>query len=135
MNVRKVIHELYRQENRPVTPEEFWAAGGCLAFPGKVEKAITGTDSTEWARSQFTTETEAKRRMVEHGCKGLADIAGRLKQEIPVAQARAGDWAVVRNPDETEGLGVVIGAQIVVPTPQGHGIVPLLSASSAYRVA
>jgi hypothetical protein len=135
VNVRKIIHDLYQQANRPVTPEEFWAAGGCLAFPGKVAKAITGTDPTEWARSQFTTETEAKRRMVEHDCKSLADIAVRLYPEIPVAQARAGDWAVVQNPDGAEGLGVVMGSQIVVRTPGGLGTLALLSASSAYRVA
>lgn len=134
MNIRKMIHELVRQE-KPLSPDEFWAAGGCLTFPGKVAKAITGIDPTEAGRAEFSTEAGARRVMVKNNCTSMADVALLAYPEIPVAQARAGDWAVVRNADGSEGLGVVMGSQIAVQTVKGMGIVPRLRASSAYRVA
>lgn len=132
MNVRRIIHEIYREEkSKPLS----WAEGGCLSFPGKVAKAITGKDPTEKIRKKFSTEGEAKRLMVKHGCKTLGDVAAKAYPEIPKAMARAGDWAVVANEDGTEGMGVVVGAQIVVSTLGPMDQVPLSRATSAYRVS
>lgn len=131
MNVRRIIHEIYRLEkNKPLS----WADGGCLSFPGKVAAAITGTDPTEKIRKKFSTEAEAKRLLVKHKCKSLGDMAAQAYPEIPKAMARAGDWAVVENVDGSEGLGVVVDAKIVVSTLGPMDLVPLSSATSAYRV-
>lgn len=131
MNVRRIIHEIYRQEkNKPLD----WAQGGCLSFPGKVAKAITGEDPTHGIRKKFSSEAEAKKLLVKHRCRSLGDMAAKAYPEIPVAMARAGDWAVVRNEDGTEGLGVVVGSQIAVSALAGIGRVSLASAASAYRV-
>lgn len=143
MNIRRIIHEIYQQEkSKPLS----WEDGGCLRFPALVAKAITGSDPTEKIRGQFKTESEAKRLLVANGCKSLGDMAAKAYAEITVTDesgqklpapsfARAGDWAVVRNEDGSEGLGVVMGAQIAVYAPSGAiGTLPLTSATSAYRV-
>lgn len=134
MNVGKIIHDLFAQEKPTGSPEEFWAAGGCLAFPGKVAMAITGRDPTEAVRGQFRSEAEATRLMAENGCASLHDVALRAFAEIPVALARPGDWAIVANEGGGEGLGVVVGSQIAVRTPISKGLVLRSRATSAYRV-
>lgn len=134
MNVRKVIHELYREE-KALPLDGFWQRGACGAFPGKVAKALTGTDPTEEVRALFSTETEAGRLMVSRGWASVADFAATVYPEVSVAQARPGDWAAVANPDGSKGLGVVIGSQIAVATARGLGTVELLRATNVYRVA
>lgn len=131
MNVLAILHGLYLEHrDKPLS----WENGGCLLWAGKCSLAITGTDPTEEIRSQFSTETEAKRLLVANGCANIGDMARRAYPEIPVSMARAGDWVVIGNEDGSEGLGVVTGSQIAVSTMHGIGLVKLTRAKSAYRV-
>jgi len=131
MNVRAIIHQVYERQTKPASVEDFWAKGGCLAWPGQCSKAITGTDPTESFRAQFSTEAGALAFLVD---QSLADYVAKVYPEVPVSFARSGDWALVANEDGSEGLGVVMGSQIAVSTPLGIGTVSLLRAASAYRV-
>lgn len=133
MNIRAIIHDLYQQEKPPRSEAEFWANGACLAFPGKVLLATTGRDPLADTRAQFKTMDEALRLMAAKGVKTVADYFQDIYPQIPVAQAKAGDLCAAANPDGTDGLGIVMGAQIVVSTPRGLGVLPLLRATRVWR--
>lgn len=131
MNARQVIHKIFREESaKPLD----WENGGCLSFPGKVAKALTGKDPTEPFRSKFSTEQDAKRFLIGKGRKSLSDLVAETYAMIPVAMARPGDWVVVVNEDGTDTLGVVTGSRVAATTAKGIGTVPLSRAKSAYRV-
>ena len=133
MNARQIIHRIFREDKKKPLD---WKEGGCLAFPGKVALALTGKDPTEKYRKKFSTEQEAKKYLAKQGGgrKSFADLLAKECREIPVATARAGDWALLTNPDGSETLGVVTGSRIAATTKSGIGTVPLSRAKRAYRV-
>lgn len=131
MNSRAILHEVYRRERaKPFS----WDTLGCIRWPAECAIALTGVDPASTIRGKVATEDDAKRLMAENGCSSLADVAGTQFEEIPISQARDGDWAVVANADGSEGLGVVVGGVIFVSTPDGIGRIKLFSATHAFRV-
>jgi hypothetical protein len=111
-----------------------WSKSDCLAMAGAMAARILGEDPTEPIRKRYHDETSSKRVMVEEGWRSMGDVAGSLFARIPVAWARVGDWAHVRNEDGTDGLGVVAGDVVFVKMKSGCGFVPLLRAEGAFRV-
>lgn len=132
MDRRKAVRDAF--EKHRLIPFSWNGNGHCLSFPADVALAITGKDPIAQVRGRFSSEREALELMLAHGCKSLSDIARKLFPEIPIVKARAGDWALVKNADGTEGMGVIIGHQIAVRAQAGMGIVPLTWAVAAYRV-
>jgi len=132
MNRRLVIHKVYQEEQgKPLD----WEDGGCLRFPGLVAKALTGRDPTEKYRGKFKSEASAKKFLSKNGRKAMASLIEEEYEPIPVAQARAGDWAIIKNEDGTDTLGVVIGSMVAAMTKEGiSATVPLDKAKIAYRV-
>lgn len=101
----------------------------CAIFAGGAAGAQTGVDYiTEWVG----TYTDMTTGLAALNAKGYADHVDLVRQtftEVPVSMAQEGDIAVVG-----DALGVVQGAAIYVLRPEGIGLVPLLSASTAFRV-
>ena len=130
-NVRRLIYEEYqRQKEIPFV----WGESDCGLFVADIAKLLTGRDPAEGIRGTYDTESGIKRIMVENGWETLGDGAAAMYPEIPVAQAKNGDWAFVVNEDGTETLGVVCGAQLLARTKEGLGIHVLTKASRAFRV-
>jgi hypothetical protein len=130
-NVKRLIFEEYqRQRSIPFA----WGTGDCLGFAADVAKMLTGDDPAADLRGAYDSETSAKRIMVARGWQTLGDVAASMFPEIPVADARSGDWVFIVNDDMSETLGVVCGAQVLARTKEGLGIHILTKASRAFRV-
>lgn len=132
MNPRRLVLEAWRaQRGVPFA----WGAADCLCFAALCAEAIIGRDPIAQLRGRYDGEMSAKRLMVENGWTNMGDVAASIFAEIPVAQARAGDWAHVVNPDGTDGIGVVVDDLIAAKTKDGAGQVRLADAKRAFRVA
>ena len=110
-----------------------WAAHNCATFAAGAVAAMTGE---RLARSyRFKTERGALGAMKREGFDNLADMAAARLPEIHVSQASLGDLAAVPT-DTAFGfvLGIVNGETILALRPDGMGVMPLLSATRAFRV-
>lgn len=130
MNIRKAILEVYREERvRPFA----WATADCLQWCGRVAERLTGNDPTVAMRTRYDSEITAKREMIKDGFADMGDVAASILPEIPLAMARAGDWAQCIDEGGRDGLGIVCGALIAVKTETGLGYMPLHLAKRAFR--
>lgn len=111
-----------------------WGSADCLYFASACAAAITGEDPARDLKHRYTSEIGAQRVMVNEGWRDMGDVAASLLPEVPVAQARSGDWAHVVDETGMDGLGVVCGHQIAVRTQSGMGLFPLTRAKKAFRV-
>jgi hypothetical protein len=131
MNPAVAIHRLWREEReKPFA----WGASDCLTWAADCALAVTGRDPAKDFRRRYTTRTGATRVRLKHGCRDMADVAAFFYRQIPAAQARSGDWAVVTNDDGTKTIGVVVASQIVARGLDGLEIGPIWAADSFYRV-
>ena len=106
-----------------------YGAWDCAIFAGGAAGAQTGVDYVgPWVGTytDLTTGTEALNRQ---GYFNHIDLVRQTFDEVPVALAQEGDIAVIG-----DALGVVQGTHIYVLREEGIGLVPLLSASTAFRV-
>jgi hypothetical protein len=111
-----------------------WGTADCLAFAAACAAPLIARDPVAHLRGRYDSEISSRRMLIEEGWRSGADLAASLFPEIPVAQAHAGDWAYVVNPDGTDSLGVVAGEMIIAKGQSGVGLVPLMNASRAFRV-
>jgi len=130
-NVRRLIFEEWQRQK--AIPFE-WGVSDCGSFVADVAKLLTGRDPAEGVRGAYDSKVGFKRLMVERGFESLGDAAAATYPEIPVAQAKNGDWVFVVNEDGTETLGVVCGAQILARAEEGLSVDVLTRASRAFRV-
>lgn len=111
---------------------EFGVDWDCALFVAGAVEAMTGEDFAADLRGYGSIE----RGLVELRRRGFDDhvaYVASLFEEVPVAFAQPGDIAVV--PVETgEALGLVQGEAIYVSGIDGRYLVPLLSATRAFRV-
>lgn len=106
----------------------------CALFAAGAVEAVTGHDPAQGHRGRYNTIQGGLRRLRKSGTTDHVAMAARLFAEIPVSYAQPGDLAVLAS-DDGPALGVVQGEKIYVMTRAGLGLVPLLSASRAFRVA
>lgn len=101
----------------------------CAIFVGGAAGVQTDRDYVgEWVGTydDLLSGIEALKR------KGYFDHVDLVRQtfdEVPVAMAQEGDIAVVG-----DALGIVQGSAIYILRSEGIGLVPLLTASTAFRV-
>ena len=132
MNVRALLlAEYQRQRSIPFD----WKEANCLDFAGDCARLITGRDPVAHLRGRCTSEVGMRRIGVNEGWKDLGDAARSIFPSIPMAEAQNGDWALIKNGDAPETIGVVIGAQVMARSEAGIGIVPLTKAAEAFRVS
>jgi hypothetical protein len=106
----------------------------CIGWAGNVARALLGFDAIADIRGVYASEAGARRAMVERGWHSLAEVAGAYFAEVPVAQARTGDWAIILNDGGVETIGVFCGATIAAKTASGMAQVPRGRAIRAFRV-
>lgn len=112
-----------------------WGRHDCLMWCADCAAAITGRDPAARLRGRYKTAAGARRVMKTEGWRDMADVAASMFAEIPLGQARSGDWAHIANEDGTDTLGVVMGSMIVARTEtRGLGQVPLTRAAKVFRV-
>jgi len=132
MNVLALLHEVLRRERQH---ESAWGTHDCLCWCAACALEMLHRDPIAHLRGRYDSEVSAKRLMLENGWHTLGDVAASLFPEIPVAQARSGDWAFLAHADGTESLGVVARSEIWGRGPKTLGIIaPLTAAQRAFRV-
>lgn len=132
MNVKRLVLDQYRSARG--SGFAWNAIDDCLGWAAAVAMELTGRDPIAHIRGRYDSAVGARRVMVEEGWSGLADVARSCFREIPLAEARFGDWAVIANIDGTETIGVVAGAMIAAKTEAGMGQTPRSRATAAFRV-
>ena len=132
MNASKIIlAEFRKQRALPFA----WGTADCLSWCADCALALTGADPMKKLRGRYKTAHGAAKVMKTEGWADMGEVAASMYAEIPVAQARSGDWAQIFNDDGTDPLGVVVGHVICARTEaQGLGQVPLTRAKRAFRV-
>lgn len=128
---RIVLARLYREWS--AVPFD-WGAANCLHWGSACALALTGRDPVADLHVRYTGLAGIRRGMKAEGWADMGEVAAARLPEIPIAQARSGDWAHVVDDQGHEGLGVVLGPMLMVRTESGMGQMPLLSAKRAFRV-
>lgn len=105
----------------------------CALFAAGAVKAMTGHDPAADYRGRYGSFKEGLRALRASGDSDHLALADRLFEAIPVATARPGDLAAVPMP--RPALGVVQGELIYLVGDEGLRLVPLTSATRAWRVA
>jgi hypothetical protein len=110
-----------------------WGTNNCALFVASAVAAMTGEEIAKSYR--FKTERGALAVLKREGFDNLADMAASKLEEIHISQAHIGDVAAIPA-DSPFGfvLGIVNGETILALRPDGMGVVPLLSATRAFRV-
>ena len=105
----------------------------CALFTFGAVKAMTGIDPGECYRGKYTTLRDGVALLRNDGFRDHVDLTALYFDEIPVAFAQAGDIAVVAG-DDGPALGLLQGEYIYALAPAGMKLIPLLSATRAFRV-
>ena len=104
----------------------------CALFAAGAVKAMTGKDLA-WGFRSYRTLKGGLKKLKAAGYDDHIALAADKLPEIPPSFAQVGDVAVVET-DEGPALGVVQGETIYVMRLDGLGLVPLTTATRAFRV-
>ena len=104
----------------------------CGSFAGGAVEAMTGENPHAHLAGKYKTMAGALRALRRGGFADHVEYAASVLTEIEPLYAQFGDIAAVPG-DDGPALGVVVGANIEVRTPQGRGLVPLTDAVRAFR--
>lgn len=112
-----------------------WGTHDCCTFAADVALAITGADPFAQHRGRYATEAGADGVV---GPAGLTQFVEGLMRdfgcdEIPVATAQRGDWALVIV-GNMPLVGVVLGGQVAAPGARGLAFLPFRRAERAWGV-
>lgn len=132
MNVTAIILAAWRAAER--RPFAWDGINDCLGWASGVAQTITGRDPISHLRGRYASARDAKRVMVAEGWSDMADVARSIFAEIPVAQARSGDWAWLANDDGSDTIGVFCRERIAARGETGMRQVPRARALKAFRV-
>jgi hypothetical protein len=111
-----------------------WGRHDCGLFAADAVLACTGTDPAAELRGTYATEAEAEAMLAPlGGLYGLmrAIEARRGTAMIPPALAQRGDTVMIPVGNEL-AVGVVLGAEVAVPGPDGLVFLPLADARRAW---
>lgn len=114
-----------------------WGSADCATFAADCALALTGVDPLAGVRGRYKTALGARRILDREGWHDVAGLAAAKFEEIPVALAAVGDWAIVTTTEDGNepSLGVVFGTNVACRFEHEVGLVPLTRASRAFRVA
>lgn len=132
MNVAKIILAEYRRA--AAQPFAWDAVNDCLGWAAGVALALTGNDAIAHLRGRYRSAAGARRVMAKEGWETMADVARAFHADIPVAQARSGDWAWLKNDDGSDTIGVFCGPLIAAKGETGMRQAPRGAALKAFRV-
>ena len=112
-----------------------WGTNDCCTFAADVALAITGADPFAAHRGRYATEAGADDVV---GPAGLTRFVEGLMRdfgadEIPVATAQRGDWALVVV-GNMPLVGVVLGGQVAAPGTRRLAFLPFRRAERAWGI-
>ena len=125
-----LIQYLEKAARKPFAPGEH----DCALFAAGAVEAMTGVDYARPFKGRYTTLKGGMRVLREAGFADHIALTAAWLPEISPAFAAPGDLAVVATP-EGPALGVVQGENLYVLTVDRLGLLPMLGASRAFRVA
>ena len=107
-----------------------WGSHDCCLFAADAVLACTGQDPAADLRGAYATEAEAEAMLADAG--GLLALLGRIHDQrgagaIPPALAQRGDTVLIPVGNDL-AVGVVLGADVAVPGPDGLVFLPLADA-------
>lgn len=114
---------------RPMIP----GVHDCALFAAGGVQAVCGVDPVADWRGGYDSIPDGIRALRAQGVRDHVAFAGMMFPAVPVAMAQVGDIAAVST-DDGMALGIVQGEMIYVLQPDGLGLVPLLTASTAFAV-
>jgi hypothetical protein len=112
-----------------------WGTNDCCSFAADVALAVTGADPFAAHRGRYSTEAGAEDVV---GPAGLTRfVEGLMRdfgaEEVPVAAAQRGDWALLVL-GNMPLVGVVLGGRVAAPGPRGLAFVPFRRAERAWGI-
>jgi hypothetical protein len=110
-----------------------WGRHDCALFAAEAVQAMTGTDFAEFWRGRYRSAAGAMKILGRGGYDSHVDYAAAHLPELHPALAATGDIAVIAAA-EGPALGVVTGAFVAVPGPEGLSFVPRSEAVRAFHV-
>jgi hypothetical protein len=122
---QKLTEYLTEMSHRRVS----FGAWDCAIFAGGAAGAQMGVDYLKGWVGTYSDMTSGIEVLNRKGYADHIDLVRQTFSEVPVSFAQEGDIAVVG-----DALGVVQGSSIYVLRDEGIGLVPLLSARTAFRV-
>ena len=109
-----------------------WGVNDCCLWPADAVLAMTGHDLAADLRGTYSTARGAASVLRYLG--GLPEAIGRGGREIPPLCAATGDVGIVTDGERLVGA-VCIGENWLVVAGRGLGLIPLMSARRAWRIA
>lgn len=125
-----LIQYLAESARKPFAPGQH----DCALFAAGAVEAMTGVDYARPFKGRYTTLKGGVRLLREAGFADHIALAASRLDEIAPAFAAPGDLAVIDTP-EGPAMGVVQGESVYVLTVDRLGLVPMLGATRAFRVA
>lgn len=122
---QNLIDYLTEMSQRTLT----YGAWDCAIFAGGAAGVQMGVDYVGGWVGTYTDLTTGIEALNRRGYLDHIDLVRQTFGEVAVAMAQEGDIAVVG-----DALGIVQGTHIYVLRDEGVGLVPLLSASTVFRV-
>ncbi|MDQ1081454.1 DUF6950 family protein [Pseudoroseomonas cervicalis] len=112
-----------------------WGLHDCCTFAADAAVALTGSDPMAQFRGRYSDEEGAAAMVGQGGLeeKVAAELAAWGAREIRPAFAQRGDWALVMVGNDLMS-GVVIGAEVAVPGPDGLRFVSLQAARRCWGI-
>lgn len=110
-----------------------WGRHDCALFAAEAVLAMTGTDPAVGFRGNYSSARGAMKILGRGGYDDHVDYAAARLPELHPALAATGDIAVIAA-DEGPALGVVAGAFVAVPGPEGLSFVPRSRVVRAFHV-
>jgi len=113
-----------------------WGEQDCCTLAADAVLAFTGVDPMAALRGSYASEAEAEAILAGQG--GLAELAARQAAAVGLgdchpAFAQRGDVALVEH-GNTLAMGVVVGAAVAVPGPDGLLFLPPAAIQRAWSV-
>jgi hypothetical protein len=105
----------------------------CALFAAGCVAAMTGEDPARAFRGRYSTIVGGHRLLRRAGHADHVALVASLLDEVAPLMAQVGDIAIVESP-EGPALGLVGGAHVIVPGPDGLGTVSLLAVRRAFRL-
>lgn len=123
---------LYRWLDTAAMRPHVYGQHDCALIAAGAIEAMHGVDPAGQFRGRYSTWTGGVRVLRREGFDDLAALLHELGRPVPPMLAQIGDIAMLGDADHPT-LGVVTGAQIAAPRPEGMATVPLIAAGPVPR--
>ncbi|MBL6853711.1 MAG: hypothetical protein ISS15_05320 [Alphaproteobacteria bacterium] len=114
-----------------------WGQADCLLLASDAVKAVRGDDPAAPYRSTYADERGAARVLLSLNARTAPELLAHLFPGLPLAAAKRGDLAVIREPsaeDPFGAIGIVLGESVAGYGADGLQFVSRLDCTRAFEV-